>query len=265
MRPPARSSGDQGWRGRLLPPPRAPPRPGEAQGCSPGAHLLATEDTQQGGGAHREWKHSARGLTCGRTGHPVCLERVALVAPAEAPGPWVGPTILLAVAIVVGANQLALLVCGHRAQLTRPLVRAGSLVAAPPWARGQACTEEGDTLQTIQEGETGPGGPGSGAEAQGGHTLCGRTSPNSEHVHLQELPCSKTLGVSWFRPGTSALALASSRDQPGDPRVGSSPAVGVRHEVGPLGDTWQRKRAGQEWLLVKTHQQTLISFVLIDI
>ena len=166
MRPPARSSGDQGWRGRLLPPPRAPPRPGEAQGCSPGAHLLATEDTQQGGGAHREWKHSARGLTCGRTGHPVCLERVALVAPAEAPGPWVGPTILLAVAIVVGANQLALLVCGHRAQLTRPLVRAGSLVAAPPWARGQACTEEGDTLQTIQEGETGPRGSGSGDTPQ---------------------------------------------------------------------------------------------------
>ena len=88
------------------------------------------------------------------------------MAPAEAPGPWVGPTILLAVAIVVGANQLALLVCGHRAQLTRPLVRAGSLVAAPPWARGQACTEEGDTLQTIQEGETGPGGPGSGDTLQ---------------------------------------------------------------------------------------------------
>ena len=176
MRPPARSSGDQGWRGRLLPPPRAPPRPGEAQGCSPGAHLLATEDTQQGGGAHREWKHSARGLTCGRTGHPVCLERVALVAPAEAPGPWVGPTILLAVAIVVGANQLALLVCGHRAQLTRPLVRAGSLVAAPPWARGQACTEEGDTLQTIQEGETGPGGPGS---EHIGHWGCGTPVPGS--------------------------------------------------------------------------------------
>ena len=117
----------------------------------------------------------------------------------------------------------------------------------------------------LAPGCTRSGGPGSGAEAQGGHTLCGRTSPNSEHVHLQELPCSKTLGVSWFRPGTSALALASSRDQPGDPRVGSSPAVGVRHEVGPLGDTWQRKRAGQEWLLVKTHQQTLISFVLIDI
>lgn len=43
----------------LHPPPRAPPRLGEAQGCSsPGAHLLATEDIQQGSGAHREWKHT---------------------------------------------------------------------------------------------------------------------------------------------------------------------------------------------------------------
>lgn len=165
-RPLARSSGDQGWRGCLLPPPRAPPRPGEAQGCSPGAHLLATEDTQQGGGAQREWKHSAQVLTCGCAGHPVCLERVALMAPAEAPGPRVGPTVLLTAAIVVGADQLALLVCRHRAQLTRPLVRAGSPVAAPPWARGQACAEEGDTPQTIQEGETGPGGLGSGDTPQ---------------------------------------------------------------------------------------------------
>ena len=45
---------------------------------------------------------------------------------------------------------------------------------------------------------------------------------------------------------------------------GSSPAVGVGHEVGPPGDMWQRTRAGQEWLLVKTHQQTLLSFVLTD-
>ena len=117
----------------------------------------------------------------------------------------------------------------------------------------------------LTPGCTRSGGPGSGAEAQGGHTPCGRTPPSSERLHLQELPHSKTPGVSWFRPGTSALAPASNRDQPGDPRVGSSPAVGVGHEVGPPGDVWQRNWAGQEWLLVKTHQQTLISFVLIDI
>ena len=144
---------------------------------------MATEDSQQGGGAQREWKHSAQVLTCGRAGHPVCLERVALMAPAEAPGPRVGPTVLLTAAIVVGADQLALLVCGHRAQLTRPLVRAGSPVAAPPWARGQAWAEEGDTPQTIQEGETGPGGPGSGdtpQTTQEGET--GPGGPGSEHI-----------------------------------------------------------------------------------
>lgn len=113
--------------GRLLPPPRAPPRPGEAQGCSPpGLQLLATEDVQQGGGGSSGVEAHTSGLgpgpvTCGRTGHPVCLECVVLMAPAEAPGPRVGPAVLLTAAIVVGADQLALLVCGHRAQLTGPL------------------------------------------------------------------------------------------------------------------------------------------------
>ena len=85
--------------------------------------------------------------------------------------------------------------------------------------------------------------------------LHGGTSPKSEPFHLQELPSSKTLGVGWFQPGTSALALVSGGDPPGDPRVGSSPAAVLR-EV-----RWQRRRGGQERLLVKTHQQTRISFV----
>ena len=160
-RRPARSSGDQGRGvGHLLPPPRAPPRPGEAQGCSPpGLHLLATEDMQQGGGGSSGVEAHTSGLgpgpvTCGRTGHPICLECVVLMAPAEAPGPRVGPAVLLTAAIVVGADQLALLVCGHRAQLTGPPGQGRKPWAAPPWARGRACAEEGDTPQVPQEGET---------------------------------------------------------------------------------------------------------------
>ena len=74
--------------------------------------------------------------------------------------------------------------------------------------------------------------------------LHGGTSPKSEPFHLQELPSSKTLGVSWFQPGTSALALASGGDQPGDPRVGSSPAAVVGHEVGPPGGTVAQEAGG---------------------